>query len=105
MDLGKMMDEASKAIDKSIEEAIASMDKQLELANRTAADRFIAEFHTRLDELNREEDRAFRADASAGAAVFRLDELTTIEKCIKESDETLYRRKEERRAQKYRAEH
>ncbi len=47
-------------------------------ANRTAADRFIAEFHTRLDELNREEDRAFRADASAGAAVFRLDDLTTI---------------------------
>lgn len=36
MDLGKMMDEASKAIDKSIEEAIAGMDKQLELANRTA---------------------------------------------------------------------
>ena len=67
-------------------------------ANQAAADRFITEFHTQLENLNREEDRAFRADASAGAAVFRLDELSTIEKCIQKGDEMLYKRKEERHA-------
>ena len=43
-------------------------------------------------------DRAFRAEASTGAAVFRLNELSTIEKCIQKGDEMLYRRKEERHA-------
>lgn len=65
-------------------------------AAQAGADRFVADFRRALDRLNREEDRAFRAEASTGAAVFRLDNLTTIETCIQKSDEIMYRQKEER---------
>ena len=64
--------------------------------NQAAADRFVADFREKLEQLNREENRAFRAEASAGAAVFRLNDLTTIESCIQKSDELMYRRKDER---------
>ena len=67
-------------------------------ANQAAADRFVSDFREMLDQLNREENRAFRAEASSGAAVFRLNGLSTIESCIQKSDERMYRRKEERHA-------
>ncbi len=67
-------------------------------ANQAAADRFMADFRAQLEKLNLEEDRAFRAEASTGAAVFRLNELSTIEGCIQKSDEIMYRQKEERHA-------
>ena len=69
-------------------------------ANQAAAERFMAEFRNQLENLNREEDRAFRAEASTGAAVFRLNEMSTIEGCIQKSDEIMYRQKEERHARR-----
>ena len=67
-------------------------------ASQAGADRFIAEFNRQIELLNREEDRAFRVEASCGAVVFRLDTLSTLERCIRKSDEEMYRKKEERHA-------
>ena len=67
-------------------------------AGQAEADRFIGEFHRQISLLNREEDRAFTVEASCGAVVFRLDELSTIERCIRMSDEEMYRMKEQRHA-------
>ena len=67
-------------------------------ANLQEAEHFMRGFRTELDTLNRMENRAFRAEASCGAAVFRLDDLTTIEECIQKSDEAMYRQKEQRHA-------
>ena len=67
-------------------------------ANLQEAEHFMRGFRTELDMLNRMENRAFRAEASCGAAVFRLDDLTTIEECIQKSDEAMYRQKEQRHA-------
>jgi diguanylate cyclase (GGDEF)-like protein len=65
-------------------------------ANQTAADRFIAEFNRQIRKMNREEDRAFTVEASCGSVVFKLDTLSTIERCIRMSDEEMYRMKEQR---------
>ena len=67
-------------------------------AGQAAADRFIADFRSWLANLNDEEDRAFRAEASTGAAVFRLGELSSIESCLQKSDEIMYHQKEEHHA-------
>ncbi len=69
-------------------------------ANQVAADRFITDFLGTLEQLNREENRAFNAEASCGAVVFRLNDLSSVEQCIQKSDEIMYRHKEERRARR-----
>ena len=51
-------------------------------ANEAAAERFMRDFRTQLDGLNRQENRAFRVDASCGAVVFRLNEFSSLEECI-----------------------
>ena len=66
-------------------------------ANQAAADRFIVEFNRQIRKMNREEDRAFTVEASCGSVVFKLDTLSTIERCIRMSDEEMYRMKEQRR--------
>ena len=66
-------------------------------ANQAAADKFIVDFYREIRNLNRKEDRAFSVEASCGAVVFRLDALSTVEKCIRKSDEEMYRIKEQRR--------
>ncbi len=67
-------------------------------ANQAAADKFIVDFYREIRNLNRKEDRAFSVEASCGAIVFKLDELSTIERCIRMSDEEMYRMKERRHA-------
>ena len=64
-------------------------------ASQAIAGRFVTDFRNQLELLNREEDRAFRAEASTGVAVFRLNELSTIESCIQKSDEIMYAQKDE----------
>ena len=63
-------------------------------ANEAAAERFMRDFRTQLDGLNRQENRAFRVDASCGAVVFRLNEFSSLEECIQKSDDRLYNEKE-----------
>ena len=67
-------------------------------ADQETSDRFINEFSRQIRTLNRKENRAFKVDASCGAVVFRLDALSTIENCIRQSDEEMYRMKDQRRA-------
>ena len=69
-------------------------------ANETAANRFMDEFDRKLEELNLQENRAFRVEVSSGAVVRRLDALSTIEELIRESDEAMYRIKEEHHARR-----
>ena len=69
-------------------------------SKKPAAERFMEDFRKQLDEINRIEDRAFRVEASCGAVVFRLDTLSTIEQCICESDEEMYRQKALRHAER-----
>ena len=61
------------------------------------AEHFMKDFRRELDSINQVEDRAFRVEASCGAVVFRLDALSTIEQCIRQSDEEMYRQKALRR--------
>ena len=63
-------------------------------AKMPAAQKYMDDFRKELDNLNRTENRAFDVDASCGAVVFRLNNLSTIEECIQKSDEELYRQKE-----------
>ena len=65
-------------------------------ANQQDADRFMKRFQKELKALNRQENRSFNVEASCGAVVFRLDDLTTIEECIQKSDEAMYQEKDRR---------
>ena len=67
-------------------------------ADRKAADRFIRNFQKELKLLNKQEDRAFKVEASCGTVVFRLDEFSTIEECVQKSDEAMYREKDRHHA-------
>ena len=67
-------------------------------ANRGAAEQYMEQFRKELKELNGQENRAFTVEASCGATVTRLDNFSTIEECIRKSDEEMYRQKEKRRA-------
>ena len=53
-------------------------------------------FEYELKALNEQEGRAIPAQASCGVAVTRLKEYSTIEECIQQSDEEMYRTKERR---------
>ena len=69
-------------------------------ADKQAAERYIRNFENELKYLNETENRAFTVEASCGAVVFRLDELSTIEECIKKSDEAMYRVKDKHHARR-----
>ena len=69
-------------------------------ADEAAAERFMRDFERELEALNRQENRAFTVATSSGAAVRRLDLYSTVEEFVRESDEVMYRRKEERHAQR-----
>ena len=64
------------------------------------AESFIRDFDRELEALNRQENRTFDVKASSGAAVRRLDLYSTVEEFVRESDEAMYRQKEERHAQR-----
>ena len=63
-------------------------------ANQQDAERFMKAFRNELEQLNKQENRAFNVEASCGAAVFRLDAFSTIEECVRESDNAMYLEKE-----------
>ena len=67
-------------------------------ADAAAAESFMRDFDRELEALNRQENRAFDVKASSGAAVRRLDLYSTVEEFVRESDEVMYRQKEERHA-------
>ena len=69
-------------------------------ADAAAAESFMRDFDRELEALNRQENRAFDVKASSGAAVRRLDLYSTVEEFVRESDEVMYRQKEERHAQR-----
>lgn len=58
------------------------------------AEQYIASFTERLAELNRQENRSFCVTASAGGVSILVNEDTTIEQCLKQGDEAMYRAKE-----------
>jgi len=69
-------------------------------ANMQDAERYMGDFANELKALNDMEDRAFNVEASCGAVVFRLNDLSTIEECIQKSDEAMYREKEKHHKQR-----
>lgn len=69
-------------------------------ANQQDAERFMNAFRRELQQLNKQEDRAFNVEASCGAAVFRLDTFTTIEECVQKSDNAMYLEKEKNHKQR-----
>lgn len=69
-------------------------------ADEAAAEDFMKAFDKELEALNQKENRAFRVEASSGAVVRRLDTMSAIEELIRESDEIMYRRKDERHARR-----
>ena len=69
-------------------------------ADEQAAERYIRNFENELRHLNETENRAFTVEASSGAVVFRLNEFSTIEECIKKSDEAMYREKDKHHARR-----
>ena len=67
-------------------------------ARKNAAEEYIRRFEEKLEEINRREKRSFRVEASTGYAVMRLNEMDTLEQCIRMSDEAMYKVKEEHHA-------
>ena len=66
--------------------------------NRQKADSYIRRFEKELSDINKRENRSFQVEASHGTYVVQLDEMTTLEQCIRMSDEAMYEEKEGRRA-------
>ena len=66
------------------------------ISNGAQAGAFVQDFEATLRRLGEEENRTFAVTASAGAAVRRLNELDTIERCIQEGDKQMYSVKEAR---------
>jgi diguanylate cyclase (GGDEF)-like protein len=67
-------------------------------ADQRAAKEFLRRFEKELDTINKREKRSFQVEASYGSYVVRLDEMTSMEDCMRLSDEAMYRAKEERHA-------
>ncbi len=65
-------------------------------AGNGKASQFSRDFHRNLEELTQAENRSFPVSASVGYAVIRPRSGTTIEECIKASDQVLYQVKENR---------
>ena len=62
------------------------------------ADAFTERFERELAGINRREKRSFQVEASCGVCVMKLDEMSTLEQCIRMSDEQMYKIKEEHHA-------
>jgi len=66
------------------------------IAESKKAEAFAKAFDQMLRRLNEAEDRSFTVTASIGTTVKKLNELDTIESCIRTGDKALYRAKEAR---------
>ena len=67
-------------------------------AEKRVADEFIRRFEKELGEINRREKRSFLVEASSGIYTVKLDEMMTLEQCIRKSDEAMYKEKAVRHA-------
>ena len=67
-------------------------------ANQRSAEAYITRFEKELDAINKKEKRSFPVEASSGICYVKLDELMSLEHCIRLSDEAMYKAKEERHA-------
>ena len=67
-------------------------------AEKYTADEFIRRFEKEMEEINRRENRSFRVEASCGSCTLKLEEMMTLEQCIRMSDEAMYRVKERKHA-------
>lgn len=67
-------------------------------AENNAAENQVQDFAKALEELNEREERSFRVSASTGYTVVKVEPWTTIDECIRSSDQALYRAKEARPA-------
>jgi diguanylate cyclase (GGDEF)-like protein len=66
------------------------------MAEGRKAEAFVEAFEEKLCCLNQEEDRSFTVTASIGVTVKELNEMDTIESCVRTGDRALYRAKEAR---------
>ena len=57
--------------------------------NRQKADSYIRRFEKELSDINKRENRSFQVEASHGTYVVQLDEMTTLEQCIRMSDDAM----------------
>ena len=69
-------------------------------ADRRTAEAYIRRFTEELASINEKERRSFTVEASCGSCTVKLDELTTLEQCIRMSDEEMYKVKEARHARR-----
>lgn len=67
-------------------------------ANQRSAEAYIKRFEKELEAINIKEKRSFPVEASSGICYVKLDELMSLEHCIRLSDEAMYKAKEERHA-------
>ena len=67
-------------------------------ADQRAAKDYVKRFEKELAAINAREKRSFPVEASSGIFAVKLDELMTLEQCIRMSDEVMYKVKEEHHA-------
>ena len=67
-------------------------------ADKRAAEMYIKRFEKELNAINVKEKRSFPVEASSGICYVKLDELMSLEHCIRLSDEEMYKVKEARHA-------
>ncbi len=63
-------------------------------ADKRGAEDYIRRFRKELDRINEREKRSFQVEASCGICTVKLDEMMTLEQCIRMSDEAMYQEKE-----------
>ena len=67
-------------------------------AEKRQADVFARRFDKELSAINRRENRSFQVEASMGIYLAKLDGVSTLEQCIRMSDEAMYKVKAEHHA-------
>ena len=67
-------------------------------AEKRQADAFARRFDKELSEINKRENRSFQVEASMGIYLAKLDGMSTLEQCIRMSDEAMYKVKAEHHA-------
>ena len=72
-------------------------------ADQAEADRYIREFEKELERNNERDRKPFKVGASIAAAVTRLDWNTTMEDCIRLSDEAMYNEKKKHKEGAFRS--
>ena len=70
-------------------------------AEKRAADSYVHRFEKELAAINKRENRSFQVEASCGVCVMKLDEMSTLERCIRMSDEEMYKVKEEHHTERH----